>query len=99
MSETIRHRRKLGGLITKPITFMLKNPELDHTVLIESDNAAARKTRAAALMYISRNNLKLTTSVKGNRVLIMHNKDLIDNGYEVDLRQASEINKIFDRRK
>ena len=48
-------RRKLGHLIKDPIDHFLEMPTYDRLIFVEQDKAAAQKTRAAALMYIGRN--------------------------------------------
>lgn len=79
-------RRKLGHLLSDPIEEFIQIPEYDRLIFQEIDNAAARKTRAAALMYIGRRNLGLTTSVKNNEIWILKEKDVMDESRIVDLR-------------
>lgn len=78
-------RRKLGYLIKDPIDKFIGMPEYDRLIFVESDKAAALKTRAAALMYIGRNELGLTTSVKNNEVWILKEKDVMDQSVVVQL--------------
>ena len=78
-------RRKLGHLIKDPIDHFLEIPELDRLIFVESDKAAAQKTRAAALMYIGRNELGLTTTVRQNEVWILKEKDVMDESMIVEL--------------
>lgn len=78
-------RRKLGHLIKDPIDEFIGMPEYDRLIFVESDKAAAQKTRAAALMYIGRNELGLTTSVKENEVWILKEKDVMDQSMIVEL--------------
>lgn len=79
-------RRKLGSIISEPIESLIENGEIDRLVLIETDKAAALKTRAAALMYIGRHDLGLTTAVVNNEIWIMKHKDVMDVSTYVDLR-------------
>lgn len=79
-------RRKLGKTLAGPIDEFYINKNLDRLVLIEVDNAAAQKTRAAALMHIGRNDMGLTTSVKENEIWIMRDKDILEESVIVDLR-------------
>lgn len=79
-------RRKLGKIISEPIDRLNGDRSLEQLIFIERDKAAAQRTRAAALMYIGRNDLGLTTSVKENEVWIMKDKDVIGEGFTVDLR-------------
>lgn len=85
MSEW-HNRRKLGKIISEPIERLSGDRSLDQIVFIEVDKAAAQKTRAAALMFIGRNDLNLTTSVKENEIWIMKDKDFIGEGMTIDLR-------------
>lgn len=78
-------RRKLGHLIKDPIDEFIQMPEYDRLIFVESNKAAAQKTRAAALMYIGRNELGLTTSVKDNEVWILKEKDIMDQSMIVEL--------------
>lgn len=78
-------RRKLGHLIKDPIDEFIQIPEYDRLIFVESDKTAALKTRAAALMYIGRNELGLTTSVKENEVWILKEKDVMDQSMIVEL--------------
>ena len=90
MSESTagrRTRRKLGKSISLPIeSFIDKKNMYDRLIFIEKSNTAALKTRAAALMYIGRNDLGLTTKVKGDEVWIMKDRDILDETTYVDLR-------------
>lgn len=78
-------RRKLGRLIKDPIDHFLEMPEYDRLIFIENNKAAAQKTRAAALMYIGRNELGLTTTVRENEVWILKEKDVMDQSMIVEL--------------
>lgn len=78
-------RRKLGHLIKDPIDHFLEMPEYDRLIFIESNKAAAQKTRAAALMYIGRNELGLTTTVRENEVWILKEKDVMDQSMIIEL--------------
>ena len=78
-------RRKLGHLIKDPIDEFIQMPSYDRLIFVEQDKAAAQKTRAAALMYIGRNELRLTTSVKENEVWILKEKDVMDQSMIVEL--------------
>lgn len=79
-------RRKLGHLIMDPIDHFLEMPTYDRLIFVEQDKAAAQKTRAAALMYIGRNEMGLTTSVKENEIWVLKEKDVMDQSMIVDLR-------------
>lgn len=79
-------RRKLGHLIKDPIDRFLEMPTYDRLIFVEQDKAAAQKTRAAALMYIGRNEMGLTTSVKENEIWVLKEKDVMDQSMIVDLR-------------
>ena len=82
----MKKRRKLGRIISDPIEGFVNIPECDRLIFIEKDHAAAQKTRAAVGMYIWRNDLDLTTSVKNDEIWIMKNKDILDETIIVDLR-------------
>lgn len=79
-------RRKLGHLIMDPIDEFMQMPTYDRLIFVEQDKAAAQKTRAAALMYIGRNEIGLTTSVKENEIWVLKEKDVMDESMIVDLR-------------
>lgn len=79
-------RRKLGKVISDPIDRLNGDPGMDQVIFVEENKAAAQKTRAAALMYIGRNDMALTTSVRGNEIWVMKDKDVIGEGITVDLR-------------
>ena len=79
-------RRKLGHLIMDPIDEFMQIQEYDRLIFVEQDKAAAQKTRAAALMYIGRNEMGLTTSVKENKIWVLKEKDVMDHSMIVDLR-------------
>lgn len=81
-----RPRRKLGHLIMDPIDEFIQIPEYDRLIFVEQDKAAAQKTRAAALMYIGRNEMGLTTSVRENEIWVLKEKDVMDQSMIVDLR-------------
>ena len=81
-----RPRRKLGRLIQNPIDEFIQFPSYDRLIFVEQDKAAAQRTRAAALMYIGRNDMGLTTSVKENEIWVLKNKDIMDESMIVDLR-------------
>ena len=70
-------RRKLGTTISAPIEALWQSAFTDSLVFIEQDHEAALRTRAAALMYIGRNKLGLTTKVKDEEVWIMKDSDVI----------------------
>lgn len=80
------HRRKLGKSLTDPIQAFVEMPNYDRLIFVEMDKAAAQKTRAAALMYIGRNELGLTTSVRENEIWVLKEKDVMDESMIVDLR-------------
>lgn len=79
-------RRKLGHLIKDPIDHFLELETYDRLIFVEQDKAAAQKTRAATLMYIGRNEMGLTTSVKENEIWVLKEKDVMDQSMIVDLR-------------
>ena len=81
-------RRKFGDTLSGPIKNLVHDKYYDSLTFIEKDEKAAQKTRAAALMYIGRNDLGLTTSVNKNRIVVMKNKDVVGNQLIVDLRNA-----------
>jgi hypothetical protein len=70
-------RRKLGTIISAPIETLWHSAFKDSLVFIEQDHEAALRTRAAALMYIGRNKLGLTTKVKDKEVWIMKDRDIL----------------------
>lgn len=70
-------RRKLGTTISSPIEELWHSEFKDSLIFIEQDHEAALKTRAAALMYIGRNGLDLTTKVKDKEVWIMKDRDIL----------------------
>lgn len=84
-------RRHLGGLLKDPIQQLSEDPWLDSVIFIEKDNRAAVRTRAAALMYIHRNELPLTTMVKGEFIYIYKEKEEEGESITVDLRD-----EVFD---
>lgn len=79
-------RRKLGVVISAPIEELWHSAFIDSVVLVEIDHEAALKTRAAALMYIGRNQLDLKTTVRENEIWIMKDKDILGEHDVVDLR-------------
>lgn len=70
-------RRKLGITISAPIEELWHSAFKDSLVFVEQDHEAALRTRAAALMYIGRNKLGLTTKVKDKDVWIMKDRDIL----------------------
>ena len=64
-----------------PIDNLNSNEMLDSIIFIEEDGRAAAKTRAAACMYIYRNDYDLTTMVRGNEIYIRKDKDY-EGSYE-----------------
>ena len=88
MTERIRRRRKLGPLVHDPIDQLAADQWMDSLIFIEKSHAAALKTRAAALMYIIRRDLGLTTVVRGNEVRIYKEKDFEGASNTVDLREV-----------
>ena len=78
-------RRTFGKVLSTPILEMADDKQIDTLIFIEENNVAAQKTRAAALMFIGRKGLELTTSVKGNQIWIMKDKDYPGNRIIVDL--------------
>lgn len=81
-----RKRRKFGTSLSGPIEDFNDTKHLDRLIFIEKDHAAALKTRAAILMYIGRNRLDLTTTVKDDEVWVLKNKDIMTESVCVDLR-------------
>ena len=80
-------RRKLKGSLSDPIQTLVEGNDVDTIVFIEKDNKTALKTRAAALMYIGRHRLNLTTSVRGDQIWIMKDKDYPGAKQFIDLRK------------
>ena len=78
-------RRKLGTTISSPIEELWHSALKDSGILIEQDHEAALKTRAAALMYIGRNKLGLTTKVKDKEVWIMKDKDILGDAIVIKI--------------
>ena len=76
-------RRKLGTMISAPIEELWHSAYKDSVVFLEKDHEAALRTRAAALMYIGRNGLDLTTKVKENEVWIMKDRDVLGDTIEI----------------
>lgn len=87
MIERVKKRRKLGDILHDPIISLQNDLIQDSVIFIDKDEAAAQKTRAAALMFIGRKNLDLTTTVKGNEIWVMKNRDELGHFGTVDLRQ------------
>ncbi len=83
-----RKRRNIGPLIHDPIDHLFSNQWLDSLIFIEKDHLTALKTRAAALMYIIRNQMGMTTTVRGNEVRIYKEKDFEGACDTVDLRDS-----------
>ena len=81
-------KRKLGSIISEPIEKLYGSKKYDSLVFIENDHEAAVQTRAAALMYIHRNDLNLTTSVKDDEIWVMKDKDYPGPHETVDLRMV-----------
>ena len=79
-------RRKMGTTISGPILELYDVSDLKSVIFIEQDHEAALKTRAAALMFIGRNELKLTTKVDGDEIWIMKDRDYLGNTMKIDLR-------------
>ena len=84
-------RRKFGGMLSGPIEEFIRNPAFDRLIFIEKDHAAAQKTRAAVGMYIWRNDLDLTTSVRDDEIWVLKDKDAMDESITVDLRMNEDI--------
>ena len=82
-------RRKLGTIISAPIEELWHSAFKDSLVFIEQDHEAALRTRAAALMYIGRNKLGLTTKVKDKEVWIMKDRDILGDCIYVTLRSTN----------
>ena len=78
--------RRLGSLIAEPITNLYSSRRYDHLIFVEEDHKTAVQTRAAVLMFIKRNRMDLTTSVKGNEIWVMKDKDYPGKGETIDLR-------------
>ena len=78
-------RRKLGTTISSPIEELWHSAFKDSLIFIEQDHEAALKTRAAALMYIGRNKLGLTTKVKDKEVWIMKDKDILGDAIVIKM--------------
>ena len=71
-------RRKLGKRLSDPIINMSRVPWLDGVRFIEINHKEALKTRAAAGMFIKRHDLDLTTMVKDNIILVLKDKDIME---------------------
>lgn len=80
-------RRKLGSIISEPIMNLLERKRQDSLIFVEMNHEAALKTRAAALMFIGRNDLGLKTAVKDNEIWIMKDKDNLGRFETEDLRE------------
>ena len=80
--------RKLGSLIADPVEKLYGSRKSDSLVFIENDHKTAVQTRAAVLMYIHRNHMDLTTSVKENEIWVMKDKDYPGSPEVVDLRMV-----------
>jgi len=78
--------RKLGSLIADPIEKLYGSKKHDSLVFIESDHKTAVQTRAAVLMYVHRNHMDLTTSVKDDEIWVMKDKDYPGSHETIDLR-------------
>lgn len=78
-------RRKLGTTISSPIEELWHSAFKDSVIFIEQDHEAALRTRAAALMYIGRNKLGLTTKVKDKEVWIMKDKDILGDAIVIKI--------------
>ena len=78
-------RRKLGTTISSPIEELWHSAFKDSVIFVESDHEAALKTRAAALMYIGRNGLDLTTKVKDKEVWIMKDLDILGDAIVIKM--------------
>ena len=79
-------KRRLGSLIAEPITNLYGSRKNDSLIFFEEDHKTAVQTRAAVLMFIKRNRMDLTTSVKGNEIWVMKDKDYPGRGETIDLR-------------
>lgn len=75
-------RRKLGKALSRPILDLNDNAYLDGIKILETDHESALKTRAAALMFIGRHDLDLTTMVKDKEIWIMKDRDIMED-YEI----------------
>lgn len=89
MSERIR--RKLGKLLSDPIDELNGDKWLDTMILVEEDERAASRTRAAACMYILRNDYNLTTSVRGREVWVCKDKDNIGRSKTIDISRLEQV--------
>lgn len=78
--------RRLGSLIAEPISNLYGSRKLDSLIFIEEDHKTAVQTRAAVLMFVKRNRMDLTTSVKGDEVWVMKDKDYPGPHETIDLR-------------
>lgn len=78
-------RRRLGKRIQEPIEILAESRHVDSITFVETDNEAAKLTRAAALMFIHRRGYDLCTSVKENEIYILKNKDIAGMNRRYDL--------------
>lgn len=86
-----RVRRKLGKVLSDPIDELKKDKYLDTMILVENDEKAASRTRAAACMYILRNDYDFTTSVRGKEVWICKDKDNIGSSKTIDISRLEQV--------
>lgn len=86
-----RVRRKLGKLISDPIDELNSDKYLDTVILVEQDERAASRTRAAACMYILRNDYDLTTSVRGHEVWVCKDKDNVGSSKTINISRLEQV--------
>lgn len=78
-------RRKFGKMLSGPISELAKSNDYDSLIFIEANHKAALNTRAAALMFIGRHHLSLTTKVVDEKIFIMKDKDWPGKTAEISL--------------
>ena len=81
-------RRKLGTTISAPIEALWRSRTKDSLIFVEQDHEAALRTRAAALMYIGRNKLGLTTKVKDKEAWIMKDRDILGDAIVIKMQKG-----------
>ena len=78
-------RRKLGGILSSPIMNLAESDKYGSLIFVEKNHMAALNTRAAALMFIGRHHLDLTTKVVDEKIFVMKDKDYPGRSFEVNL--------------
>lgn len=68
-------RRRFKDRLSAPIQDFINDNDALRLIFVEKDHVAAVKTRAAALMYTKRHNIRLATTVRENEIWVMKDKD------------------------